>query len=60
MYVLFLIVWFLIGKLANSLLGSDLEDQGYVLKATVSAKSVSEARESAGKVESPSGDAPVV
>ena len=49
MYLLFLIAWFLIGKLANFLLCSDLQDQGYVLQATVQAKNVTGARDEAGR-----------
>jgi len=47
MYVLYLIVWFFIGKVANILLCSDLKAQGYVLQATVQAKNPSYAREAA-------------
>jgi hypothetical protein len=45
MFLLAIVAWFLIGKVANFLLCSDLEDRGYVLQSTFSAKSARAARE---------------
>jgi uncharacterized membrane protein len=57
MYLLALVVLFLIGKFAHGLLCSELEDRGYVLKATVRAKSIRAAREEFAKM-SPSDEPP--
>lgn len=57
MALLALVGWFLIGKFANLLLCSDLEGRGYVLQATVKAKSTRTAREEFAKM-SPSHEAP--
>ena len=45
MALLAIVAWFLIGRFANSLLCSDLEDRGYVLRATTSAKDSRAARD---------------
>jgi hypothetical protein len=45
--LLYLLVWFFIGKLANFLLGTELEDRGYVLTNEVKAKNAVAAREEA-------------
>ncbi|MGE5384831.1 MAG: DUF2628 domain-containing protein [Betaproteobacteria bacterium] len=49
MYFLYLLLWFLIGKFANSLLAADLEDRGYKRIATVMAENPAYAREEAAK-----------
>ncbi len=49
MYVLYLVLWFLIGKFANSLLAADLEDRGYKRIATVTAENPVYAREEAAR-----------
>lgn len=46
-YALYLLIWFAIGKLANSLLAADLEEKGYRLVATVAAKNSAYARDQA-------------
>lgn len=46
-YAAYLLIWFLIGKFANSLLAVDLEDRGYRLVATVSAQNPAYARDAA-------------
>jgi hypothetical protein len=58
MYLLYLVAWFLIGKLANFLLCSDLEDEGYVLQTTVQAKNVAGARDEAEKTKSQRNELP--
>lgn len=45
--VLYLIVWFCIGRYANYLLGLELETRGYKLKATVTSKNLTDARDTA-------------
>lgn len=48
--LLFFVTWFLIGKFANFLLRSDLEDRGYALLATVKARNPTYARHEAERV----------
>jgi hypothetical protein len=49
LFVLYLLVWFFIGKFANFLLGTELEDRGYVLTNEVKAENAVAAREEATK-----------
>jgi hypothetical protein len=49
MSLLYFVGLFFIGKVANFLLSSGLEDQGYVLQRTVTAKNARTAREEAEK-----------
>ena len=48
--LLYLITWLLIGLVANPLLASDLESNGYVLQTTVQASSISKATDRAVEV----------
>jgi hypothetical protein len=48
--LLYAITWLLIGLLANPLLASDLESNGYVLQTTVQASSMSKATDKAVEV----------
>jgi hypothetical protein len=50
MQFLYITAWILFSKFANSLLCSDLENKGYVLKATVKAKNPAYAREKATQI----------
>ena len=48
--LLYLITWLVIGLIANPLLASDLESNGYVLRATVRASSMSRATDKAAEL----------
>jgi hypothetical protein len=50
-FVLYLAVRFLMSKLANTLLGLDLESKGYLRLVTVAARNPAYAREAAGRLE---------
>lgn len=57
MQILYIAAWFLFSKFANHLLCSDLENKGYSLKATVTAKNPAYARDEATRVSKNGGKA---
>jgi len=47
--LIYLVIWFLVGKWANAMLGSDLRTEGYQVSETVQARNASQAREKAAR-----------